>query len=147
MVKWKLALFLGIASGLILGFFLKVIEVATGNKVYTLLLNVDFVPILGAMAWHEAIEFLFHLLFSIGLSILFVFIISRYSIEKLSSYLFIGVVVTLPTVFLYFPLVLLAQKDVPTIKDVESIFYWSTGHLLYGLSLGLISYHLKKHSQ
>ncbi|MFP3786948.1 hypothetical protein, partial [Burkholderia sp. SIMBA_024] len=41
---WISGILTGILSGVVLGFFLKTIQFYTGEKVYTLLLNIDFVP-------------------------------------------------------------------------------------------------------
>ncbi|MFE6075433.1 hypothetical protein ACFVQB_13260 [Paenibacillus sp. NPDC057886] len=42
-LPWKAGVLTGLTSGLVLGFFLKAIQTYTGEKVYTLLLNIDFV--------------------------------------------------------------------------------------------------------
>ena len=57
--------FAGFISGLFLGLFLKVIQHQFGIKVYTLLLNVDYIPVLKEIKFPEIIEFSFHLLISI----------------------------------------------------------------------------------
>ncbi|PWW29578.1 hypothetical protein DFO73_104218 [Cytobacillus oceanisediminis] len=55
----------GFVSGIFLGLFLKVIEVMSGVKVYTLLLNVDYIPILKNYSFPEFVEFLLHLIISV----------------------------------------------------------------------------------
>ncbi|WP_306010331.1 hypothetical protein [Bacillus sp. MMSF_3328] len=64
----KTALASGAGAGFFLGLFLKAAETLTGKKVYVLLLNIDFIPVLGDIRWSEASEFFFHLLFSLLLS-------------------------------------------------------------------------------
>ena len=41
------SLYIGIFSGILLGLLMKFIQSVTNVKVYTLLLNVDFIPIFG----------------------------------------------------------------------------------------------------
>ena len=48
---------------------LKVVELITHLKVYTLLLNVDYIPYINAFAFPELIEVGFHLVVSIALAI------------------------------------------------------------------------------
>lgn len=56
-----LSIYIGLISGILLGLFLKLVENITGILVYTLLLNIDFIPGVGAIKWTEPIEFIFHL--------------------------------------------------------------------------------------
>ena len=60
----------GITSGIFLGLFLRMIEHVTSLKVYTPLLNVDYVPVLKELKLPELIEFAPHLVISVLLSIL-----------------------------------------------------------------------------
>ena len=55
----RLGISIGMFSGIILGLCLKWIEWLTGKQVYTLLLNVDFIPIIGPIQWPEWVEFVF----------------------------------------------------------------------------------------
>lgn len=68
---WKLIgpVWAGIAAGILLGLFLKIIEHITSLGVYTLLLNVDYVPLLKELKLSELVEFALHLAISILLSI------------------------------------------------------------------------------
>ncbi|CAM3958823.1 hypothetical protein [Mesobacillus zeae] len=59
----------GLVSGVFLGLFLKVIEFSTSEKVYTLLLNVDYVPVLKRYQFSELVEFVLHLIVSVVLGI------------------------------------------------------------------------------
>ncbi|MCM3093311.1 MULTISPECIES: hypothetical protein [unclassified Cytobacillus] len=71
-------IFGGLLSGLFLALFLKMIELSTGVKVYTLLLNVDYFPILKNYHFPESIEFVFHLIISVLLAVSLLFIINKY---------------------------------------------------------------------
>lgn len=137
MVKLRLSL-VATLSGVVLGFFLKWIEATTGILVYTLLLNIDFVPVLGTINWGEFGEFIFHLFFSFALTYVYFWVIRR--AKRLSHYLLISLAITTPTIFLYVPLVLLAKKQVPQLTDVDAISYWVAGHILYSLTLGILAY-------
>jgi len=59
----------GIVSGIVLTIFMKMIEQLTLYKVYTLLLNVDYIPILNRYQFSEIIEVGFHIAISIVLSL------------------------------------------------------------------------------
>lgn len=121
----------GLISGLALGFFLKAVEANGGPLVYTLLLNVDFIPMIGSVKWPEWIEFFFHLIVSFFLAAGFYFLCSKGKKPFSAAFL-----VTTPAIFLYFPLAALAQKPVPSLTDLEAILWWTAGHALYAAVLG-----------
>ncbi|PRX78363.1 hypothetical protein B0G93_103226 [Bacillus sp. V-88] len=120
-------------SGTILGLFLKWIQALTGIKVYVLLLNVDFIPLF-ASTLPEWLEFAFHLLISCGIGLVFVFLMVKLNVTSRGAWI-LSLLLTFPTVFLYFPLSYLAVQDVPGLFDGTAITFWTIGHLLYGLSL------------
>ncbi|MED3936705.1 hypothetical protein [Priestia megaterium] len=131
----RLGISIGMLSGIILGLCLKWIEWLTGKQVYTLLLNVDFIPIIGPIQWPEWVEFVFHLLIAAAIGIVFVYIVGKLnnmSIRKIVLYSFL---LTLPTIPLYFPLTLLALKPTPAVDDAVAIFYWTAGHLVFTAAL------------
>ncbi|QHE61161.1 hypothetical protein FHE72_09080 [Rossellomorea vietnamensis] len=123
----------GIISGTILGLFLKWIQGLTGIKVYVLLLNVDFIPVF-ASTLPEWLEFSLHLLVSCGIGLVFVFLMEKLNVSSRGAWI-LSLLLTFPTVFLYFPLSYLAVQDVPGLFDEMAITFWTIGHLLYGLSL------------
>src|SRR5699024_11796194 len=59
------------------GFFLKILELITDLKVYTLLLNIDFIPILGNINFPEWIEFSFHIIISVILTYIFYYFVVK----------------------------------------------------------------------
>lgn len=74
----KNAVLYGLISGLFLAALLKIIEQITHFKVYTLLLNVDYIPYINTFVFPERIEVGFHLIVSIALAIcLYLLIIQR----------------------------------------------------------------------
>ncbi|MCI2253238.1 hypothetical protein L2D08_02530 [Domibacillus sp. PGB-M46] len=122
----------GTAGGIVLGFFLKTAEWLTGKKVYTLLLNVDFIPLLNRIAWPEWMEFFFHLLLSFSITAVFLGLLFKTKRPFTTAF-----VLMLPTVFLYYPLSILSHKPVAAPYDGQAFGWWAAGHALYALVLGL----------
>lgn len=131
-------LVIGTVSGFILGFSLKWIEILTGVKVYTLLLNIDFIPVLGEYTFSEWVEFAFHLIISLIIGVLYVFILEKGILRNLLNKWSLAAVLTFPTLFLFFPLSMLAIKEVPPPTDFVAFLYWVIGHALYAVSLPII---------
>ncbi|MBN8207324.1 hypothetical protein JI666_01030 [Bacillus sp. NTK071] len=133
--KVKLGLIAGTISGIALGLILKAIQALTGNLVYTLLLNIDFIPIIGSINWPEIIEFGFHLIISLIIGVVYSIACARYFPRKKEAQAVLAYMLTLPTVFLYFPLTYLAIKPTPDLMDLSSIGYWTFGHAIYAVIL------------
>lgn len=133
--KVKEGLIAGTLSGIILGLLLKAIQYKTGVLVYTLLLNIDFIPVMGDIQWPEMIEFIFHLIISLIIGIVYTIGSYRYFYKRKVAQLLFSYLLTLPTVFLYFPLTYLAEKPTPPLNDIEAISYWTLGHAVYAAAL------------
>ncbi|MGD6841869.1 hypothetical protein ACQCVH_05040 [Bacillus infantis] len=131
----KTALASGAGAGILLGLFLKAAETLTGMKVYVLLLNIDFIPVLGDYRWSEASEFSFHLLFSLLLSFGLMLILEKGTGPTLPRCFIWSFAITLPALLLYFPLSLLAVRQVPPPGDMMAFTVWTAGHLLYSTAL------------
>ncbi|MFX3650929.1 MAG: hypothetical protein ACE3K2_03885 [Paenibacillus sp.] len=129
-LPWISGILTGVLSGVILGFFLKVIQANTGEQVYTLLLNIDFVPVLPPTL-PEWIEFSLHLVVSVLIGIFYV-----WWIRRTGHPMFKGVLLGAASSLLYIPLSPLSSR-VPDLYDVAAIIYWIVGHLLFGIVLGL----------
>lgn len=126
----------GVLSGILLGVFMKGIERVTEVKVYTLLLNIDYIPIINRIAFPEIIEFLFHIIISILLSIILLMIIryKRLNPKKVISFvLLVSIVVGL----LLFPTTALSERT-PDLASISALIYWLIGHALYGAVLGVL---------
>lgn len=132
MVKIKTGILIGLTSGVILGLFLKLSQQVTGHRVYTLLLNIDFIY---SKPLPEFIEFLLHLLISVIIGIVFASICGLKELVEYKDRFMLSLVLTAPTFFLYFPLTILAIKNTPSVTDSSSIILWVLGHLLYALIL------------
>lgn len=131
-------IWIGFWSGLLLGLLLKWIQKVTGEQVYTLLLNVDFMPLAGKIDWSEPIEFAFHIAISLVISILYVYLAKRrsYSFGQLTM---LSLLLCIPTFVLYFPLSSLAiRTDVPQLTDAGAFLYWILAHLTYALALPVL---------
>jgi len=131
----RLGISIGMLSGIILGLCLKWIEWLTGKQVYTLLLNVDFIPIIGPIQWPESVEFVFHLFIAVAIGIVFVYIVGKLNNMSIRKIVLCSFLLTLPTIPLYFPLTLLALKPTPAVDDAVAIFYWTAGHLVFTAAL------------
>ncbi|MGB7998675.1 MAG: hypothetical protein WCF60_01035 [Anaerobacillus sp.] len=127
----KLGLLAGTISGIVLGLILKSIQAITGELVYTLLLNVDFIPIIGGKNLPELIEFGFHLIISLIVGIVFSFVSFHFFKDRNKAQAILAYVLTLPTVFLYFPLTYLAIKPTPDLFNMTAFSYWTFGHVIY----------------
>lgn len=128
---FKLSILIGLITGLFLGFGFKLVEQLYKVRIYTLLLNVDFIPGF-SQDTSELLEFTLHLITSIGIAFIFVTAVQRLGSPWLWG-LFLGILAA----FLYIPLSLLSLR-VPTLHDSAAIIYWSIGHLMFGLLLGAL---------
>ncbi|TWT07397.1 hypothetical protein FQV26_06180 [Planococcus sp. CPCC 101016] len=137
-MKLLKGIWIGFWSGLILGLLLKWIQSVTGEQVYTLLLNVDFIPIIGNVQWSEVTEFIFHMSISLIIGVVFVYISKRrnYSFGQL---VIISLLLSVPFPFLFFLLSWLAvEANVPAVTDWGAFLYWVFAHLTYSLLLPIL---------
>lgn len=124
----------GIAAGILLGLCLKIIEHITTLKVYTLLLNVDYVPVLKELKLPELIEFALHLVISVLLSILLAIFLKSENWPRGRSLSWVSLVCLAVGLLLY-PTTVLSNRT-PELTDLAALLFWLAGHLLYGISLG-----------
>ncbi|CAM3801061.1 hypothetical protein [Mesobacillus thioparans] len=129
----------GLVSGIALGLFLKWIQDFTNLKVYTLLLNVDYVPIIKNIQLPEIIEFGLHLVISIMLALILNVYINRKSLKKAAIYRLV-LRVSLIVGLLLYPSTLLSERT-PSITDAYAFLVWMAGHWIYGIILGRILSH------
>lgn len=135
MVKVLIGSIIGIISGVVLGILFKIIESLSKIKLYTLLLNVDFIPYFHANPMNEVGDFLLHLVVSCLISISYFFIMTY--IRK--RYFLAAIIFTFPAILLYFPLSILAIKDVPQISDITAFSIWVIGHIFYAYLLAVLT--------
>lgn len=128
--------FAGTIAGVALGLLLKFLQQATGYKVYTLLLNIDYIPVLGS--WHlaEFWEFILHLIVAVVLAFILMEIAIRRqligrTLIKLCIAINIGIAIC------YYPITILSERT-PSVTSYPSLLLWVGAHALYGLLLGFL---------
>ena len=131
----------GIIAGLVLGLFLKWMETLSGSKVYTLLLNIDYIPFL---KFNEFGDFVLHLLVSIPLAIMLFLLALRFRWTR--GIILRMVIFSFIVGILLYPLTLLSERT-PAIDSVISISLWLIGHIIYGWTLGFIYCKLADHKK
>ncbi|WP_246943911.1 hypothetical protein [Bacillus pinisoli] len=127
---------IGIVSGVLLGFFFKGIEISLGIKVYTLLLNIDYIPYLKELSLPEWGEFLLHLIVSILLCIILYSLIRRSTWTNKQMMVRIVLINTIIG-FLLYPTTALSTRT-PALTSLEALSFWIIGHIVYGVILALL---------
>lgn len=134
MVRW--GLWIGTASGVVLGMYMWFVELVTGKKVYTLLMNVDFIPVIGSIDWPVAMEWLFHMIISWIIGVVFVRAFAKKVLDETNrNQWLLAIVLTALASTTYVPLTILAIKETPSLTDGAAIGYWLIGHVLYAITL------------
>ena len=124
----------GIFSGILLGAFLWAVEEQSGRRVYTLLMNVDYIPVMNAVTFPAPVEFLFHLIVSVILATILLWLIRR--MRMLGSRVIVWLVTVNALVgVLIWPVTSLSGRT-PAVADWVSLAWWLAGHALYGAVLG-----------
>ena len=131
-------IWIGFWSGLLHGLLLKWIQAVTGEQVYTLLLNVDFIPLIGPIDWPEPVEFAFHIIISLIIGVVYVYLAKRRH-HSFGQLVLLSLVMSIPFYLLYFPLSAMAiREDVPGLTDAGAILYWIFAHLTYEMALPVL---------
>ncbi|WP_407271293.1 hypothetical protein [Radiobacillus sp. PE A8.2] len=128
--------FVGSLSGITLGLFFKAIELITGQKVYRLLLNIDYIPVLKQIHFPEIIEFLFHIAVSIIISIALL-LLMNYQRWIQRRIIILTTLLNICIGLLFFPTTALSDQT-PEITNIPALLLWLVGHLIYGLILGIL---------
>ncbi|WP_152656958.1 hypothetical protein [Oceanobacillus sp. CFH 90083] len=124
-------LLVGLLSGFVLGGFFYFFQQWTEIPVYTLLMNVDYFPVLGSMYLPGWVEFSLHLLVSIGIVWILYLLLQKKSMEqKLIPYLFCNSLIGL----VIFPVTMLSERT-PEIDNSWAWLIWLSGHMVYGFSV------------
>ncbi|SNS95673.1 hypothetical protein SAMN05444672_10487 [Bacillus sp. OK838] len=126
---------IGLINGIMLGLAMKLVEMFSGKQVYQLLLNVDFLPVIGAVPWSEASLYFFHLLFSLAITFSYVYILHPLKFFREWNKYTLAFLTIIPAIMLYFPLSALSITEVVLPSDLTAFFLWSILHLFYGLFL------------
>lgn len=136
-MKLLKGIWIGFWSGFILAGVLKWMEVLTGKEVYTLLLNIDFLPFVAAETWSDTGLFVLHMAVSIIIGIIYVFLAKRqrYTFGQL---FLISFLIGIPFFLLYFPLAALAVEPLVSPFDFNAFLYWAFGHFTFILALPVL---------
>jgi hypothetical protein len=135
MGKKLVGIIAGLMSGIFLGLFLKIIEVFTEVKVYTLLLNVDYIPLLKEFSIPEPVEFLLHLIISVIVAVVLFSILKKYQWAQ-KQIMFRTIFISFLIGVLLFPTTALSDRT-PELTSISALSFWLLGHLLYGWILTL----------
>ncbi len=126
---------MGLFSGLVLTFLFKWMEDVTGSKVYTFLLNVDYIPLIGTVYYPEWVEVAFHLTVSVAVAFGFLVMFTlRPRWQRHAVLICAGVSILIG--ILLFPTTALSDRT-PAITDGTALLYWLLGHAIYGALLGI----------
>lgn len=125
----------GLIGGLILTFLFKWIESSTGEKVYTFLLNIDYIPVVGDIVFPEWVEVVFHLVVSVAVAIGFCVMYHLRPTWKKRA-LTICTIGSIMIGIALFPTTALSDRT-PELTDGLSLLYWLVGHAIFGAVLGI----------
>ncbi|SFS60059.1 hypothetical protein SAMN05428962_1301 [Paenibacillus sp. BC26] len=112
---------------------LKGFQSLSGKQVYTLLLNVDWVPNMPNQL-PETVELALHLVVSVPIGIFYVTMTKGMTPQRRWM---VGLLFGLLTAVTWFPLTALSDR-VPATTDLAALLLWLLGHICYGLGLALI---------
>lgn len=125
-----------IIAGCLFGAFLKVVEKLTDSRVYTLLLNVDYIPIIKNFRFPEVIEFTFHLIISWLVTAIVCAIRNKYKWNNVKL-MRNSVLIQLLIGCMLFPTTNFSKRT-PMITDFAALSWWLVGHIVYGLMVGIL---------
>jgi len=128
---------IGLLAGSLFGGLLKLVELLTDKKVYTLLLNVDYFPVLKDISRSELMDFMLHLIVSmIVVIVLFNSLKSINRAYNVMDYVWLNIAIAC---VLYFTTTF--SERTPLLTDWIALTYWTGGHIVYGLLVGwLVKY-------
>ncbi|SIS47700.1 hypothetical protein SAMN05421687_105135 [Salimicrobium flavidum] len=131
----KIGMWIGTIAGAALGAFLYGIEKLTGLSVYTLLINVDFIPVVRHAMGNPFLELLLHFVVSWTIGVVFVYLLDRWNKQKSPFRFALSAFLSLVAAATYVPLTILAVQPTPAVTDIQAVSYWLAGHAIYGLFL------------
>lgn len=132
MGKTLYILWIGFISGLVLNYYFKFIEWSTGDLVYTLLLNVDYFPILKDYSFPEVVEISFHMIVSFILAFVYAYLWPKWKhpfVWTVTTAVLIGLII--------YPSTALSDRT-PAVTDGSALLWWLSGHLLYGIIVAVL---------
>jgi hypothetical protein len=134
MIRW--GIWIGTTSGIVLGMYMWYVELVTGKKIYTLLMNVDFIPVIGNIEWPIIMEWFFHMVISWAIGVLYAYVFMHRRLRDTNrNRWLLSIGLTAGAATTYVPLTILAIKATPSLTDEIAILYWLIGHVLYAITL------------
>ncbi|MFC3041216.1 hypothetical protein ACFOGI_13285 [Virgibacillus xinjiangensis] len=134
----------GVIAGILLGICLKSFELITGKAVYTLLLNIDYIPLVSDWELGEGGEFLLHLMVSVVIAPVLHYLLSHWHKER-ETVLYVAGSTVIGAA--YYPVTILSEKT-PALLDPAAFLLWISAHVLYGYVLAiLLIYQEEKRSE
>ncbi|WP_303968681.1 hypothetical protein [Sporosarcina ureae] len=128
---------IGIVTGILLAIVLKMVQAVTGDKVYTLLLNVDYIPIVKEYQFPEVIEVFFHLIVSVVLCIILVILYDKSRGFIRNHAILFPLLVNVAIGLLLYPTTSFSDRT-PSVTNIISLLWWVAGHALYGFVVGVL---------
>ncbi len=126
----------GLISGLVMAAFLRTVESFTGIKVYTLLLNVDYIPIAREATGIEWLELSMHMVVAIAVA----WFVQTWIIKRTKQYMTaisFTILFSLIIGLLLFPSTILSERT-PLLDDGAAWFWWLISHFIYGWILAIL---------
>ncbi|MCQ4086453.1 hypothetical protein [Saccharibacillus sp. JS10] len=145
-MKKVMFLIAGLFSGILLGLMLKAVQSFSGHKVYRLLLNADYVPVLKEFRLSEFTEFVIHLVISavlvVVLGIFWQYLSYRPNQSAYTARKVIAGTALISMVIgaALYPRTLLSSGGTPPINSVPAWFWWLFAHSMYGAISGVLIY-------
>lgn len=134
MKKSAILISIGIFSGIVLALFLKITQLLTGNQVYYLLFDTEYIPVLQNLRPIWFIETAFHFTTCIiSIAVLYK-LLSFFNWEK--NILIYILVFGVGSAILYF-LTIFSEKS-PPVTNISAWIYWTIGHLLFSITAGVL---------
>ena len=123
---------IGVAAGVVLMAFLKIIQIISGNEAYILLFNFDYVPVIQNLRPVWLFGYLFHFVTCIVSVIVLFYILKKVGWQKrIIPYV---LVYTIGGGGLFFLTALSEQP--PAANDGIAWIYWTLGHAVFGYVVG-----------
>ncbi|OZU90585.1 hypothetical protein CIL03_05440 [Virgibacillus indicus] len=125
---------IGIIAGTVLAVSLKIVRLLTGNPASILLYNMDYIPLL--KMWDEILGagLLFHFITCIVSVVVLFYFLKPLALKR--NVLPYVVTYTIGGGVLFFLSALTGTP--PAYNDVAAWFYWTAGHTLFGIVVGLL---------
>lgn len=125
----------GAAAGIVLGGLLYAAENVLKLKIYTLLMNIDYIPFLKNAPLPAAGEFALHLAVSIGLCLLLGAYFLRSRDRTIQRITIVSAIINTAIGAALYPTTLLSERT-PALLDWKAASLWLAGHTVYGMVAG-----------